>query len=107
MAVTPTQIPTEILRLLTAQEAAEYRLVPFDCGSGTVRCYGEQSRDYAEAVEELEVLYGWQVEVVPIAADDLHPGLQHLVAQRVISRAVAKDALVVTNEQRKRLGMQL
>lgn len=71
MAVTPTQIPTEILRLLTAQEAAEYRLVPFDCGSGTVRCYGEQSRDYAEAVEELEVLYGWQVEVVPIAADDL------------------------------------
>lgn len=29
MAVTPTHIPTEILRLLTAQEAAEYRLVPF------------------------------------------------------------------------------
>ena len=48
-----------------------------------------------------------QVLALPIAADDLHPGLQHLVAQRVISRAVAKDALVVTNEQRKRLGMQL
>lgn len=71
MAVTPTHIPTEILRLLTAQEAAEYRLVPFAREADRVRCYGEQSHDYAEAVEELEVLYGWLTEVVPIADDKL------------------------------------
>ena len=71
MAVTPTHIPTEILRLLTAQEAAEYRLVPFAREAGRIRCYGETGHDYTAAAEELEVLYGWQVEVVPIAADDL------------------------------------
>lgn len=71
MAVTPTHIPTEILRLLTAQEAAEYRLVPFAREAGRIRCYGETGHDYTAAAEELEVLYGWQVEVVPITADDL------------------------------------
>ena len=34
-------------------------------------CYGETGHDYTAAAEELEVLYGWQVEVVPITADDL------------------------------------
>ena len=71
MAVTPAHVPTEILRLLTAQEAAEYRLVPFAREAGRIRCYGETGHDYTAAAEELEVLYGWQVEVVPIAADDL------------------------------------
>ena len=71
MAVTPTHIPTEILRLLTAQEAAEYRLVPFAREAGRIRCYGETGHDYTAAAEEMEVLYGWQVEVEPIAADDL------------------------------------
>ena len=71
MAVTPTHIPTEILRLLTAQEAAEYRLVPFAREADRIRCYGETGHDYTAAAEELEVLYGWQVEVVPIAVEEL------------------------------------
>ena len=71
MALTPTAIATEFVRLLTAQEAAEYRLVPFGRTGDRVRCYGEAGRDYARAVEELEVLYGWQVEVAPLAAEEL------------------------------------
>ncbi len=71
MAVTAEHIPTEIIRLLSATEAAEYRLIPFDRTGDSVRCYGEQTRDYASAIEELEVLYGWQVEVAPLADDDL------------------------------------
>ena len=51
MAVTPTHIPTEILRLLTAQEAAEYRLVPFAREAGRIRCYGETGHDYTAAAE--------------------------------------------------------
>lgn len=77
MAVTSTHIPTEIIRLLTAQEAVEYRLVPFGREGDTVRCYGAAERDYARAVEELEVLYGWRVEVAPISDDDL----QRLLSQ--------------------------
>ena len=48
-----------------------YRLVPFAREAGRIRCYGETGHDYTAAAEELEVLYGWQVEVVPITADDL------------------------------------
>ena len=71
MAVTPTHIPTEILRLLTAQEAAEYHLVPFAREAGRIRCYGGTGHDYTAAAEELEALYGWQVEVEPIPDEEL------------------------------------
>ena len=52
-------IPTEIVRLLSAAEAAEYRLVPFERTEGRVRCYGEAGRDYTVAIGELEALCGW------------------------------------------------
>ena len=64
-------IPTEIVQLLTARDAAEYRLVPYAREGTAVKCYGTTDGDYAAAVEELEVLYGWQVEVTPLADDEL------------------------------------
>ena len=104
MAVTPTHIPTEILRLLTAQEAAEYRLVPFAREAGRIRCYGETGHDYTAAAEELEVLYGWQVEVVPIAADDL----QRLLLQHYRPGAqTASDIHLEPYEQRCRIRMRI
>lgn len=63
-------IPTEVIQLLTASEAAEYRLVPFDRAGAEVRCYGMAERDYAAAVAELEVLYGWTVRVEPLGTED-------------------------------------
>lgn len=66
MVTAARDIPTELLQLLTASEAAEYRLVPFVRSGDAVRCYGEAGRDYAAAVEELEVLYGWHAEVVAL-----------------------------------------
>ena len=64
-------IPTEVVQLLTTAEAAEYRLVPFRCEGTEVCCYGVAERDYADAVAELEVLYGWRVRVEPIAEEEL------------------------------------
>lgn len=64
-------IPTEIVQLLTASDAAEYRLVPFKQEGATVHCYGEIGRDYARASEELEVLSGWHIEVDRISGDEL------------------------------------
>lgn len=65
-------IPTEIVRLLSAAEAAEYRLVPFERTEGRVRCYGEAGRDYTVAIGELEALCGWQAEVVPLDGEEFH-----------------------------------
>ena len=70
-------IPTEVLQLLTAAEAAEYRLVPCARQGDEVRCYGVAGHDYARAAEELEVLYGWRIAVEPVAEGEL----QRLQAQ--------------------------
>lgn len=59
-------ISAEFLQLLSAADAAAYRLVPHGCDGGHVRFYGSDTHDYAAACEELEVLYGWQAAVDPI-----------------------------------------
>ena len=64
-------IPTEIVQLLSAADAAAYRLVPCGRDGDLVRFYGCDTKDYTDASEELEVLYGWQTAVEPIAEEDL------------------------------------
>ena len=64
-------IPTEVVQLLTAAEATEYRLVPARREGPRVGCYGAEGRNYAEATAELEVLYGWQVEIEPLPEAEL------------------------------------
>lgn len=64
-------IPTEVLQLLTATEAGEYRLVPYRREGGSLCCYGASGEDYSQAILELEVLSGWRVEIEPIGADEL------------------------------------
>lgn len=70
-------IPTEVIQLLTAAEAAEYRLVPCARQGDEVRCYGVAGHDYARAAEELEVLYGWRIGVEQIGGGEF----QRLQAQ--------------------------
>lgn len=70
-------IPTEVIQLLSASEAGEYRLVPVRRQGADICCYGAAGRDYGDACAELEVLYGWHVTVEPVA-DEL---LQRLLLQ--------------------------
>lgn len=65
------QIPTEVVQLLTATDAMEYRLVPCRRQGSEVTCYGGAGGDYTSAVEELEVLFGWQVTIEPIEEAEL------------------------------------
>ncbi len=64
-------IPTEIVQLLSAADAAAYRLVPFRREGNTVRFYGSETKDYASVREELAVIYGWHAEIEPVAENDL------------------------------------
>lgn len=64
-------IPTETVQLLTASDAAAYRLVAYSRNGDSVRFYGSDSRDYSSAREELEVLYGWRVSIDPVPEDEL------------------------------------
>lgn len=71
MAALMEHIPTEIIQLLSAAEAAEYRLLPCSRNNNIVRFYGAQRHDYTQAAEELETLYGWQIEIEPIPDEEL------------------------------------
>lgn len=65
-------IPTDTLRILSAADAAAYRIVPFGYDDATIRCYGDSERDYTAAAEELEVLYGRKIAISPLPAAELH-----------------------------------
>ena len=63
-------IPRELVQLLTAPEAVEYRLIPCAREGCAVQCYGSVKTDYAAAREELGVLYGWALTVNKLPEDD-------------------------------------
>jgi general secretion pathway protein E/type IV pilus assembly protein PilB len=77
MVTIAKHIPTEIIQLLTAPEAAEYRLVPYARDGETVRCYGDEETDYTAAVEELEALYGWRMRLERLPAGELERLVAH------------------------------
>ena len=77
MVTIAKHIPTEIIQLLTAPEAAEYRLVPYARDGETVRCYGNEETDYTAAVEELEALYGWRMRLERLPAGELERLVAH------------------------------
>lgn len=77
MSVTDVHIPTEVVQLLSAADAAAYRLVPYARTETAVRCYGDAEADYTAIAEEVEVLCGWRPEITPISAGEL----QRLLAQ--------------------------
>lgn len=64
-------VRSEVVRMLPAAEAADYRLVPYAREHGRVLCYGIAGRDYAQAATEIEVLYGWKVRITPLPEADL------------------------------------
>lgn len=66
-----TPIPTEVIQLLTAAEAMEYRLIPFLKQGNNIRFYGSADSAHTQALAELEVLYGWHTEVELVADDEL------------------------------------
>lgn len=62
-------IATGIPGLFSAQEAWEYRLLPYETNNEVLCCYGEDGFDYASSMEELEVLTGKRLEIKRLAPD--------------------------------------
>ena len=68
----PPEIHTEALQVFSAEEAQFYRLLPCDFdASGAVLCMGEEGRDYTTEVNEIRLLFGKEVKVQGIPADEL------------------------------------
>ena len=61
-----TRIETEVIQLLSANQAWKYRIVPYNL-DGALYCYGNQDNDYTLIQEELETLLGYTINIKRIS----------------------------------------
>lgn len=61
-----TRIETEVIQLLSANQAWKYRIVPYNL-DGALYCYGNQDKDYTLIKEELETLLGYTINIKRIS----------------------------------------
>lgn len=65
------RIPTEVIQRFTATQAWEYMLVPYVITDNALVCYGDQSREYDDIIQEIDVLYGIAIKVEPIKSQEI------------------------------------
>jgi general secretion pathway protein E/type IV pilus assembly protein PilB len=69
--IIPDHIPTEIVQRFTSSQAWEYMLVPFETDGTSLRCFGNNSRNYEDTLLEIAVIYGMNVAVEKISPEEL------------------------------------
>lgn len=66
------KVSTEALQVFTGEEAFHYRLVPFELdGEANLHCYGDVELDYSSVAQEIEVVYGFTIEIKLIPSGDI------------------------------------
>lgn len=88
-------VRTEALQVLTSEEAAYYRLLPYDVDAGgRLLCLGEDGRDYADAIRDLDILFGKKLSVRYIPVEDLSRLLAiHYRQSGVRSKGTVSDVI--------------
>ncbi len=66
-----TKIPTDIIQLITTQQAWHYMILPFEKNGSKLTCYIEASRINPNLAEELEVIIGQEVTLVSMEVEAL------------------------------------
>lgn len=74
-------IATEMIQRFSAQEAREYRLIPWKMEHGILVCYGENSHDYQEILQEVEAMNDYRVEITGIGKSELDSLLERYYRQ--------------------------
>lgn len=59
-------IPTEIIQLFSSSEARDYQLIPYQHSEELLQCYGKEEKDYTEIIQEVKVIFGFNVSVLPV-----------------------------------------
>lgn len=71
--INSVKVRSEALQVFAVEEAAHYRLLPYDFGAnGGLLCIGQEGVDYSLSCREISLLFGREVFVTPLVpADDL------------------------------------
>jgi len=69
------QISTAILQRITAEQAWHYSIIPFKWEKVSIGFYCKSSVDVSSVTDELEILFGKQVELLPVDDESLSVAL--------------------------------
>lgn len=65
-------LDTEALQVFSSEEAEYYGLLPYGYDDvGTLLCLGDDSRDYDALKEEIRTLFGKEIQVKPVAHEEI------------------------------------
>ena len=65
-------LDTEALQVFSSEEAEYYGLLPYGYDDvGTLLCLGDESRDYDALKEEIRTLFGKEIQVKPVAHEEI------------------------------------
>lgn len=64
------RIPVEIIGVFSPEEARAYGLLPFEMREDKLCCYGEKERNYEKALQEIEIIRGFEVLVEGLEQDE-------------------------------------
>ncbi len=59
-------ISTEVIQSFSTSEARDYGLIPYQYSEDQLECYGKEGLNYTDIVQEIKVLFGFNVSVFPI-----------------------------------------
>lgn len=70
-----TVIKTDIIQTITTQQAWHYLILPFDRSNDKLHCYIAEGKENDSLKEELEVLLGYEIKLVPADSTKLQKTL--------------------------------
>ncbi|MCH8331490.1 MAG: type II/IV secretion system protein [Bacteroidetes bacterium] len=69
------QIPTELLQLLTPEQAWHYHMIPMKAANGSISMGVDESQNYKGLEDELEMLLGMEISFQEFTADQISTAL--------------------------------
>lgn len=68
-------LPTELVQLLTPEQAWHYGILPHDCKTGLLQFFIDEMQDQSLVKEELELIFGMKVQLIPVSSSVVHNAL--------------------------------
>ncbi len=65
-------VPTELLQLLSTEQAWHYHIVPKSADNGSLTLYIDENNDPAAVMGELEMLFGKSIAFEPVSSDKIN-----------------------------------
>ncbi|PXY01818.1 type II/IV secretion system protein [Marinifilum breve] len=69
------QIPTELVQSITSEQAWHYQIVPANSNKGKKIFYSSKREDQSELQDELEILYGCNIQFTEVSEEELKNAL--------------------------------